>query len=142
MKQPLILVVDDEEHMLNTVRFILESDGFRVMTARNGEEARELALRMKGKGTRFDLVLTDIQMPGITGVELVDQLRGLGVDAPVLVMTGYNTKGTADELRRKGLGEVLEKPFDEEDLLVRVRLLCERGTNDRSRPGQNGVTCC
>jgi CheY-like chemotaxis protein len=142
MKHPLVLVVDDEEHMLNTVRFILESDGFGVMTARNAEEARELALSMKAKQVPFDLILTDIQMPGITGVELVDQLRGLGVRAPVLVMTGYNTKGTADELRRKGLGEVLEKPFEEEDLLVRVRLLCERATIDPDRQGPNGVTCC
>jgi len=65
-------------------------------------------------------------------MDLIDQLRGLGIRAPVLVMTGYGTKGTADELRRKGLVEVLEKPFDEDDLLVRVRLLCERG-GERAR---------
>jgi two-component system alkaline phosphatase synthesis response regulator PhoP len=142
MKHPLILVVDDEEHMLNTVRFILESDGFGTMTARNAEEARELALSLKAKGEQLELILTDIQMPGITGVDLVDQLRGLGVRAPVLVMTGYNSKATADELRRKGLGEVLEKPFEEEELLVRVRLLCERGLNEPGSRGPNGVICC
>jgi CheY-like chemotaxis protein len=142
MKRPLILVVDDEEHMLNTVRFILESARFGVMTARNGEEARELVLDLKAKGEQFDLILTDIQMPGITGVELVDQLRGLGVRAPVLVMTGYGAKGTADELRRKGLGEMLEKPFEEEDLLVRVRLLCEKGLSERGPRGPNGAACC
>jgi CheY-like chemotaxis protein len=142
MKRPLILVVDDEAHMLNTVRFILESAGFGVMTARNGEEARETVLGLKAKGEQFDLILTDIQMPGISGVELADQLRGLGVRAPVLVMTGYGTKGTADELRRKGLGEVLEKPFEEEELLVRVRLLCERGLSDRGPRGPSGAACC
>ena len=142
MKRPLILVVDDEEHMLNTVKFILESAGFGVKTARNGEEARETVLSYKARGEQFDLILTDIQMPGITGVDLVDQLRGMGVRAPALVMTGYGTKGTADELRRKGLGEVLEKPFDEEELLVRVRLLCERGFSDREPRGPNGVACC
>jgi CheY-like chemotaxis protein len=142
MKRPLILVVDDEEHMLNTVRFILESAKFGVVTARNGEEARELVLDLKAKREPLDLILTDIQMPGITGVEMVDQLRGLGIRAPVLVMTGYGTKGTADELRRKGLGEVLEKPFEEEDLLVRVRLLCERGQSDRGPRGPSGGACC
>jgi len=118
-----ILVVDDEENMLRTVQFILESAGYRVLTARNGAEALERIRSHGGPGGTVDLILSDVQMPGLTGLELIDAIRGLGVRAPVLVMTGYGNREMAEELKRRGCGEFLDKPFEEEELLERVRSL-------------------
>lgn len=126
MERRRILVVDDEEHMLLTVQFILQSAGYVVQTARSGEEALETALDQETRGTPFDLVLTDIQMGGITGLDLVDSLRASGVKTPVLVMTGYGNRETVEELRSRSCAEYLEKPFEEEDLLARVRGCCPR----------------
>ena len=75
----------------------------------------------------FDLILTDIQMQGMTGLQLIDSLRASGIEAPVLVMTGYGNDESVRELKRKGCTEFLEKPFDEEDLLRKVRQLCGSG---------------
>lgn len=124
MNRKRILVVDDEEHMLVTVQFILQSAGYEVQTARSGEEALESALDQETRGTPFDLVLTDIQMGGITGLDLVDSLRTSGVKVPVLVMTGYGNRETVESLRRRSCAAYLEKPFDEDDLLARVRECC------------------
>jgi two-component system, NtrC family, response regulator HydG len=121
-----VLVVDDEEHMLLTVQFILQSAGYDVQAARSGEEALESARGQAGRGMPFDLILTDIQMGGITGLDLIDRLRDSGMATPVLVMTGYGNRETVEELRRRNCAAYLEKPFEEEDLLARVKECCPR----------------
>jgi CheY-like chemotaxis protein len=118
-----ILIVDNEENMLRTVQFILESAHYRVLTARNGSEALERVKSSQGTAGGIDLILSDVQMPGLTGLELIDAICALGVSAPVLIMTGYGNREMVEELRRKGCGEFLDKPFEEEELLERVRSL-------------------
>jgi CheY-like chemotaxis protein len=118
-----ILVVDDESHMLDTIRFILESNGYAAVTARSGEEALERLAALRAQGRRVDLILTDIQMPGPTGLELIERLAESGERAPVLVMTGYNDQETTRRLRERGIQHFLDKPFEEEELLSRVRAL-------------------
>jgi CheY-like chemotaxis protein len=70
-----------------------------------------------------DLILTDLQMPGPSGLELVQRLRDAGERAPVLVMTGYNDQETARRLRERGIEHFLDKPFEEGELLRRIREL-------------------
>jgi len=118
-----ILVVDDESHMLDTIQFILQAEGYAVVTARSGEEALESLSRLRAEGRRVELILTDIQMPGATGLELIERLAESGERAPVLVMTGYNDPETTRKLREHGYGNFLDKPFEEEELLRRVRQL-------------------
>jgi CheY-like chemotaxis protein len=118
-----ILVVDDESHMLDTIQFILQSNGYRAVTARGGEEALERLAGLRAEGGRVDLILTDIQMPGPTGLELIELFRKAGERAPVLVMTGYNDQETTRRLRERGIEHFLDKPFEEEELLRRVRQL-------------------
>jgi CheY-like chemotaxis protein len=118
-----ILVVDDESHMLDTIRFILESNGYAAVTARSGGEALERLAALRAQGRRADLILTDIQMPGPTGLELIERLAESGEQAPVLVMTGYNDQETTRRLRERGIQHFLDKPFEEEELLSRVRAL-------------------
>lgn len=116
-----VLVVDDEQNMLLTVQFILETAGYAVTAARSGEEALQAARTLAARGKGFDLVLTDIQMQGFTGLDLIDGLRAAGIQTPVLVMTGYGNAESVKELKRRGCARILEKPFDEEDLLRKVR---------------------
>ncbi len=118
-----ILVVDDESHMLDTIQFILQSNGYAAVTARSGEEALERLAWLRAEGRRADLILTDIQMPGPTGLELIERLRETGEQAPVLVMTGYSDQKTARRLRERGIEHFLDKPFEEEELLRRIREL-------------------
>jgi len=118
-----ILVVDDESHMLDTIQFILQSNGYAAVTARGGKEALERLAVLRAAGRRVDLILTDLQMPGPTGLELVQRLRDAGVQAPVLVMTGYNDQETARRLRERGIEHFLDKPFEEGELLRRIREL-------------------
>ena len=123
MDPKTILVVDDESHMLDTIRFILESNGYAAVTARSGEEALERLAALRAQGRRVDLILTDIQMPGPTGLELIERLAESGERSPVLVMTGYNDQETTRRLRERGIQHFLDKPFEEEELLSRVRAL-------------------
>jgi len=118
-----ILVVDDESHMLDTIQFILQSNGYAALPARGGEEALERLAAWKAAGRRVDLILTDLQMPGPSGLELVQRLRDAGERAPVLVMTGYNDQETTRRLRERGIEHFLDKPFEEGELLRRVREL-------------------
>ncbi len=118
-----ILVVDDESHMLDTIQFILQSNGYLTVTARGGAEALERLSSLRAEGRRVDLILTDIQMPGPTGLELIELFREAGEQAPVLVMTGYNDQETTRRLRERGIEHFLDKPFEEEELLRRVRRL-------------------
>jgi CheY-like chemotaxis protein len=118
-----ILVVDDESHMLDTIQFILQSNGYAAVTARSGEEALERLARLRAEGRRVDLILTDIQMPGPTGLELIERLAESGEQIPVLVMTGYNDQETTRRLRERGIENFLDKPFEEEELLRRIRAL-------------------
>ena len=121
-----ILVVDDEENALYAMEFILETADYGVTTAKNGQEALDKILAAKDNGSLFDLLIADIQMPVLTGLELVDELKRLSIDVPILVITGYGSKELSDELMRKGCDGYLDKPFDDEELMKRVATIFEK----------------
>jgi DNA-binding NtrC family response regulator len=101
-----ILVVDDEASLRMTLAANLELEGFEVVEA----ESAEHALRILGSEP-FDLVLSDIRMPGRSGIELVSELRRAGVDLPVVLMTAFTEEKNLDEATRNGVFTVLTKPF-------------------------------
>jgi len=114
----LILLVEDEAAVRALGRRLLEDNGYRVLTARDGREAQSLYLRDQGE---FALIVTDVIMPRMGGVELLLALREAGHSPRVLFVSGY-TDDALSRLRR--LGEdvnLLEKPFSTKDLLERVR---------------------
>ncbi len=127
MPAKTILVVDDEPHLLDTVRFILEASGYAVLAAHSGGEALACLADLRGQNRSVDLILTDIQMPGPTGLELIERLAAAGEKTPVLVMSGYNDQETVRKLRERGCEHFLDKPFEEEDLLREVRALLVSG---------------
>lgn len=115
---PSILVVDDDMVMRRVVSAHLAGAGFAVESAANGVEAWE-ALGETGGG--YDLVITDIDMPEMNGVELIQRINRELPSLPVVVMTGVGDKALVIDLLRLGVGEYLDKPFEKEDLLAVAR---------------------
>lgn len=103
-----ILVVDDEKSILAALELALEDTAWRIETAGSAEEA--LA---KLAGAEFDALLTDKNLPGVDGIELVRQLRARGSDVGVVVMTGYASAESAAAALNLGVDAYLEKPFDD-----------------------------
>lgn len=102
-----ILLVDDEEGLRVTLAANLELEGFEVAEAANGAEA--LALLSQGA---FDLLLTDIRMPGINGVDLFRKVRAEHPNLPVVLMTAYALEALVDDAMSEGVFTVMNKPFD------------------------------
>ncbi|MCP4593256.1 MAG: response regulator [bacterium] len=113
-----LLVADDEEVIRETIRDVLASNGCEVHTAEDGEEALELIAAHE-----FDLVLSDIKMPGKTGYEVFSAAKDSNPDCPVIFMTGfgYDPNHTIVRARREGLAAVLFKPFKVDQLLGEIR---------------------
>jgi len=107
-----ILLVDDEAPLLMTLSANLELEGFEVVEASNGEEA--LAEVRQGA---FDLVLSDIRMPGMNGVELFRKIKEVAPDVPVVLMTGFALEGLVDDALREGAYTVLSKPCPVDQVL-------------------------
>lgn len=116
-RKPLILVVDDEVHILHVVSLKLRNAGFDVITAEDGEEALELALR-----ERPDLVMTDYQMPFMTGLDLCRALRAdpTTANTPALMLTARGFSMPAHFLEQTNISGVITKPFSPREILSRV----------------------
>lgn len=119
--KPRILIVDDEADFLFSASVVLRMEGYEVAEAENGEEALSMIREYRRAGKRIDLLLTDLRMPSLCGLELLEGMRQLHVDIPVIAMTGYFDEALRANLERKGCMEFLEKPFEPHDLVERVR---------------------
>jgi two-component system KDP operon response regulator KdpE len=124
--QPLILVADDEVRITKLVSIALSAEGFRVVTAASGEEA--LA---KAEEVRPDVVLLDLMMPGLDGLEVMNQLRTHGA-VPIILLTGKAS--VADKAKGLDLGadDYIAKPFHPEELAARIRAVIRR-TSDAAQ---------
>lgn len=111
-KEIHILVVDDEASVRNVLSQVLEDDGFETTEAANGEEALEFL-----KKEPFPLVITDIVMPGMTGIELLVKIKQLYPDTQVIIITSYASLDTALTALRHGAYDYLFKPFEDLNLI-------------------------
>lgn len=111
-----ILVIDDERSIRNTMKDILEFEKHAVTLAEDASQALEAI----GRET-FDLIFSDIKMPGMDGMELLGVLMEKGVEAPVVMISGHGNIETAVEAIKKGAFDFIEKPIDLNRLLVTVR---------------------
>lgn len=116
-----ILVVDDERGIREGCRRVLRAEGHTVDTA----ESAELGLEMAGTQT-YDLLLIDVKMPGLGGIELVRHVRQIDTDAVCLMITGHATLETAIEATRSGAYDFLPKPFTPDELLAKVSKALDR----------------
>ena len=126
MAKEHILVVDDEQNMRNTLAFILETANYHVTTAAEGRSALEEILAAREGDRPVDLLITDMRLPGLTGLQLIDELNYLKIKIPVLVITAYGDRSLLLELERTGCADYLDKPFDYKELVRRVDSLMEK----------------
>src|ERR671923_2865249 len=116
MPKSRILVIDDEAAIRDSLRMTLEYEGYEFIGAATGQEGLSLAEREAP-----DLVLLDVKMPGMDGLEVLDRLRAMNESLPVVVISGHGTIGTAVEATKKGAFDFIEKPFASDRVLLTVR---------------------
>jgi CheY-like chemotaxis protein len=112
-----ILVIDDHEAFSSLICRILADEGFQAAAAASGWDAIFLIKGRQLSDHPFDLIITDIQMPGFSGVELVEELRKEGVRVPVIAMSGSFESSTFERLSQHGCSIFLSKPFEKQGLL-------------------------
>lgn len=122
-----ILLVEDERKVARFVARALEENGFQVEVAESGDRALEIAARMT-----FDAILLDLRLPTIDGLQVCRELRSLGVETPVLMLTARSLVEQRVEGLDAGADDYLTKPFAVAELLARVRALTRRGLHNRS----------
>lgn len=118
--KPRILVIDDEPAMRECLKDWLMEDGYEVGLASGGQEGID---RFKKEG--WDVVLLDLKMPGMDGIETLKRLKELGQDAQVVMMTAYATVDTAVKAMKDGAFDYLVKPFDPEEIELQIRRIVE-----------------
>ena len=111
-----ILVIDDEAAIRDSLKMILEYEGYEVLTAATGEDGIAQAEREAP-----DLVFLDVKMPGMDGIEVLQRLRHLVEVTPIVVISGHGTVSTAVEATKLGAFDFIEKPLERERVLVTVR---------------------
>jgi len=116
-----VLVVDDERSMREFLEILLKRDGYEVITAPNGARAVELF-----REAPTDIVLTDLKMPGMTGLEVLEQVKKLRPATEVIVFTAYQTVETAIEAMQKGAFHYVSKPFNNEELKLTLKKCVEK----------------
>lgn len=116
MSRKNILVVDDEKAQREILEMILTTEGYAVTTASSGEAALKFV-----REHHFDLVLTDLKMTGMDGIELLGKLLGLESSIIVILLTAHGSVETTKEAMRRGAFDYLEKPYDRDQLLATIR---------------------
>jgi len=115
--QQMILVIDDDEEVRNTIQRVLDRHGYIAALAENGEAGVKLFEEFKQE---LKLVLVDLTMPGISGSEVFRQMRGINSDVPAILMSGYNEQDATQHLVGKGLAGFLPKPFMIDQLMKKI----------------------
>ena len=118
--RPRIMVVDDDPGMRITLEGILEDEGFEVVGVEDGHRAIDLA-----KDTRFALILMDIKMPGINGVDAYKEIKKVSPESVVVMLTGYSVEGLVKEALAEGAYVVVYKPFAVEQLMDIVHTILD-----------------
>jgi two-component system, NtrC family, response regulator PilR len=111
-----ILVVDDEKSILEFLEIMLSREGFSVEVVSDAKAAME-----KIKAHRFDIVITDISMPGMNGIELLGHVKQQSNDSAVIIMTAHGSTGSAVEAMKLGAADYLTKPFEIEEMKIAIQ---------------------
>jgi DNA-binding NtrC family response regulator len=116
-----ILVVDDEPNMLRLLKTILmDKTGYEVTTTNNPLEVSKLL-----QEDHYDLVITDLKMPLVDGIDLIGIVRNIDAAMPIIVITAYGTIETAEEAIQKGAYDFITKPFRKETILITIKRALE-----------------
>jgi DNA-binding response OmpR family regulator len=123
-----ILVIDDDEVLRDTIGLLLEKEGFRSTLAADGKLGYEETLR-----SRPDLVLADLRMPGMSGMDVCKQLRATGSKTPIIVLSAVGEEIDKVLLLEMGADDYIVKPFGTRELLARIRAVLRRSAPDAAR---------
>ncbi len=118
-----VLLIDDERAIRRALREILEFEGCQVTEAENGAQALQLI-----KDHTFDLIFSDVKMPQMDGLELLDTIQPQGVETPIIMISGHGTVETAVACIKKGAFDFIEKPLDLNRILVLLRQVKDRNS--------------
>ena len=129
--EPIVHVVDDDPAMRDSLEFLLDTAGF---IARTYDSAPALLARIEK--LESGCVVTDVRMPGMSGLDLVRRLGDLGVAQPIIVMTGHADVPLAVEAMKAGVSDFIEKPFDDETFLAAVRTALASNAQDEAESAQ------
>lgn len=124
-----LLVVEDDSGLRRYFVILLEQMGYNVMSSPNGADA----LALLTKDNDFHLVITDINMPIMTGIEMIEEIGKKGINIPVCAVSGLNDDTIITKLKELGCRDFLRKPVSCSELTQRVRTILERGEHSRYR---------
>jgi DNA-binding NtrC family response regulator len=116
-----ILVIDDEPDMLMLLRMIIEENtAWKVETTNNPSEGLKMAME-----DDYSLIIADLKMPGMDGMEVFEELKELKTDIPLIIITAYGSLEIAEEARQKGVADFITKPFRKETILFTMSRVLE-----------------
>lgn len=118
MMDPRILLVEDEEHLAEAIKMNLELEGYEVVTADNGLKALKCFNEQ-----RFNMIILDIMLPDLDGLQVCEKIRLENMDIPILFLTAKDTTTEKIEGLKKGADDYMTKPFNLEEFLLRVSIL-------------------
>lgn len=128
-----ILIAEDQPSGRYILSFALKEAGFEVITAEDGSEALSIVEANLDDNQTIDMLITDIDMPNLSGVELIEELQKKDVDIPVIVMTAIGTKHLVIDLMRKGISEYIDKPFEPKELIGRINSVLEKEDKQKAK---------
>ena len=130
----IVHVIDDDEAMRDSMAFLLRAENFQVQTYDSAAEFLEALPKFKA-----GCVVTDVRMPGMSGIELLQRLRELKVSVPVIVISGHGDVPLAVEAMKSGALDFIEKPFDDDVFLRAVRMALSAHAVDSQREAQKAT---
>lgn len=128
MSEPVVHIVDDDAPVRESIAFLLDAEGIATRTYESASALLDRRAELEPGG-----IITDIRMPGVNGLEMVQELTRTGVPHPIIVLTGHGDVSLAVQAMKAGVVDFLEKPFDDDALLRAVRTMLSRSDSDTSR---------
>lgn len=131
--EPIVHVIDDDEAARHSLAFLLEAAGFEVATYPSA-----VAFLKAVPDMRHGCIVTDVRMPEMSGVELVERLKAQGVPDPIIVITGHADVPLAIQAMKAGVADFIEKPFSDETILNAVRAALASGSGRAEADAERG----
>jgi DNA-binding NtrC family response regulator len=122
MPKTKVLIIDDDESMLELAEFHLQAQGYEAARAETGEEGLKLA-----EGQHFDVILTDLQLPDLGGIDVVKRLKEIAPESEIIMISGHGSVSKAVEATKAGAFYFVEKPVEFEELMLLIEKAVERG---------------
>lgn len=118
-----IIIIDDEKTLLHTMAFTLKRKGYDVVIVEDGKNAHKKIIDSYKNDELYDLIITDIQIPGLSGIELIIKIREAKIKIPILAISGFGNMKMVVNLMRAGCNDYLDKPFSMNEFLDRISKL-------------------